>query len=202
MNKQLQHTIEKLDVSTINKERQKVLQPFIDYLKLKNESNDIINLNLICTHNSRRSHLSQVWAQTMAAFFNVKNVCCYSGGTEATAVYPKVIDTLKDHGFYVQTLSQGTNPVHAIKFNDSKPAVIAFSKTFDDGFNAKANFAAVMTCSHADENCPFIPGADRRIALNYEDPKLFDGTPEQALKYAERSIQIATEMKYVFSHLG
>ena len=202
MNKQLQHTIEKLDVSTINKERQKVLQPFIDYLKLKNESNDIINLNLICTHNSRRSHLSQVWAQTMAAFFNVKNVCCYSGGTEATAVYPKVIDTLKDQGFYVQTLSQGTNPVHAIKFNDSKPAVIAFSKTFDDGFNAKANFAAVMTCSHADENCPFIPGADRRIALNYEDPKLFDGTPEQALKYAERSIQIATEMKYVFSHLG
>ena len=201
MNTQLQETIDQLDVASISEERQVVLQPLIDYLKTRIESDDVINLNLICTHNSRRSHLSQVWAQTMAHAYNIEDVYCYSGGTEATAVFPKVVETLKNQGFEIQALSDGKNPVYAIKFDDSLPAVIGFSKTYDDAFNAKTDFAAVMTCSHADENCPFIPGANRRIALNYEDPKLFDGTPEQDEKYLERSIQIATEMKYVFGSL-
>jgi len=158
-------------------------------------------LNLICTHNSRRSHLSQVWAQTMAHYYRLSNIQCYSGGTEATALFPMVSQTLNHQGFNIKTLSEGTNPVYAIKFDDNTPAIIGFSKTFDDSFNAQSDFAAVMTCSHADENCPFIPGANRRIALNYEDPKAFDGTPQQASKYEERSIQIATEMKYVFSSI-
>jgi arsenate reductase len=37
--------------------------------------------SILYTHNSRRSHLSQVWAQTAAAHFNVKMF--YSGGMEA-----------------------------------------------------------------------------------------------------------------------
>ena len=56
-----------------------------------------------------------------------------------------------------------------------------------------------MTCSHADENCPFIAGAEKRIPITYEDPKKFDNTPEQLAKYNERSLQIATELFYVFS---
>ena len=201
MNQKLQKFIDQLDVSDITEERKMVLQHLIEYIKLRKASSRAIILNLICTHNSRRSHLSQVWAQTMAAFYKVDNVYCYSGGTEATAVYPQVIETLKNQGFDIQALSDGSNPVYAIKFNTDEPAIIAFSKTFDNKFNAKTNFAAIMTCSHADENCPFISGADKRIALNYEDPKLFDNTPEQAAKYIERSKQIATEMKYTFSHL-
>lgn len=201
MTSQLQTTIQGLDINSISKERLAVLQPLIDYLHPKVVAGVNINLNLICTHNSRRSHLSQVWAQTMADVFGINNVYCYSGGTEATAVFPKVIETLSSQGFQIQALSKGENPIYAIKYDVSDPAIIGFSKTFDDAFNPQLDFAAVMTCSHADENCPFIPGANTRIALNYEDPKLFDGTPQQNEKYLERSIQIATEMKYVFSQL-
>ena len=59
-----------------------------------------------------------------------------------------------------------------------------------------------MTCSQANANCPFIPGAEKRIPITYEDPKEFDNTPQQIKKYQERSNQIATEMLYVFSQIN
>lgn len=201
MNPKLLDFINNLNVSTISDERQNVLQPLIAYIQDRITKNKIINLNLICTHNSRRSHLSQVWAQTMAAHYHINNVVCYSGGTEATAVFPKIIETLNKTGFDICTISDSQNPVYAIKFDPNTSAIIGFSKTYDHPFNAQRDFAAVMTCSHADENCPFIPGADQRIPLNYEDPKLFDNTPLQTEKYLERSAQIATEMKYVFANI-
>ena len=71
-------------------------------------------------------------------------------------------------------------------------------KLYDDPSSPKNGFAAVITCSHADENCPFIPGAEARIALNYEDPKAFDGTDKQDQMYLERSRQIGREMLWAF----
>lgn len=59
-----------------------------------------------------------------------------------------------------------------------------------------------MTCSDAERNCPFVPGAEKRIAITYDDPKAFDGTESQAAKYVERATQIATELFYVFSQLN
>ena len=59
-----------------------------------------------------------------------------------------------------------------------------------------------MTCSEADAGCPFVAGAEKRFPVTYEDPKAFDGTPRQREKYLERSLQIATEMAYVFSHVS
>jgi arsenate reductase len=202
MYQSLKDYIDTLDTSIISNERKSILKPLIEYIQSQMDNNDPINLNLICTHNSRRSHLSQVWAQTLAFYYGIHDIQCYSGGTEAAAVFPKVIDTLIEQGFQIKAISEGRNPVYAIKYDENANAIIAFSKSFDDSFNAQSNFAAVMTCSHADENCPFIPGANQRIALNYEDPKLFDGTPQQTEKYKERSTQIATEMKYVFSELA
>ena len=195
-------TIEELTISSISDVRKKTLQPLIEYIQNKVENSEAINLNFICTHNSRRSHLSQIWAQTMASFFNIKNVYCYSGGTEATAMFPMVAKTLSNQGFLVKTLSEDTNPVYSIKFSDNNHPVICFSKTFDNDFNPKSNFSAIMTCSHADENCPIVLGCEKRIPITFEDPKAFDGTPQQAEKYLERSIQIATELKYVFSKIN
>jgi arsenate reductase len=197
----LNKTIEELNISSIHEERKHILHPLIDYIHQKVESSGSINLNFICTHNSRRSHLSQIWAQTMASFYNIKNVHCYSGGTEATAMFPLVAKTLSNQGFKIKTLSEGKNPVFSIKFSDNAHPVICFSKTFDDEFNPKSEFAAVVTCSHADENCPIILGCEKRIPMTFEDPKAFDGTPQQAEKYLERSIQIAAELKYVFSKI-
>lgn len=186
---------------SITVERKTVLQPLIDFIQDKHSSNEEIRLNLICTHNSRRSHLSQVWAQTAAAYYGIKNVFCYSGGTEATALFPKVADTLKQSGFRIQVIAEGNNPVYAIKYSENEHPIIGFSKTYDDAFNPESRFAAIMTCSQADGGCPFIAGAEKRIPITFEDPKAFDNTPEQAEKYQERSLQIATEMFYIFSQI-
>ncbi len=186
----------------ISEERKETLQPLIDFIQSKVNDEEEIRMNFICTHNSRRSHLSQVWAQTLAAYFNIKNVYCYSGGTEATALFPMVGETLKNTGFQVNRISEGKNPIYSIKFSDNAHPIIGFSKRFDDDFNPKSGFAAIMTCSQADAGCPFVPGAQKRIPITFEDPKAFDNTPQQAEKYNERSKQIASELFYVFSQIN
>ena len=201
MFQKLNEYIKTLDVESIPNERQEVLIPFISYLLAKLNSGEKISLNFICTHNSRRSHLSQIWGQTMAEYFQLNQIHCYSGGTAATAVYPMIIEVLEGAGFKSIKLSEGKNPVIGLKYSDDTQPIIAFSKTYDHPFNPSIGFVALMTCSDADENCPFIPGTEKRIALNYEDPKAFDDSPQKKQKYEERSRQIATEMFYVFSKI-
>ena len=198
---EIEQTVLSFDFDGIDFERKNVLQPLIDFIQLKVDNQEDILLNLICTHNSRRSHLSQIWAQTAAHYYGIKNVFCYSGGTEATAMFPKVAEILESTGFKIQKLSQENNPVYAIKFAENVSPVIGFSKKYDDEFNPKSGFAAIMTCSNADEGCPFIAGAEKRIPITFEDPKAFDNTPQQTEKYQKRSLQIATEMFYVFSQI-
>lgn len=177
------------------------LQPLIDYIQEKANHKKDINLNFICTHNSRRSHLAQVWAKVAAFHFKVERVTCYSGGTEVTALYPKVAETLLSQGFDVLQIGEGINPVYAIKYEANSAPILGFSKKYDSLFNPVSSFAAVLTCSQAEEACPFIPGAEKRIGLPFEDPKSSDLTPEQSKVYAERSLEIASEMFYVFSKI-
>lgn len=186
----------------ISKERKQVLQPLIDYIREKRTHKEKIRLNFICTHNSRRSHLSQIWAQTMAHYFRIDNVECFSGGTEATAMFPKVAETLAKQGFEITKLSENQNPVYAIKFDKDEMPVVGFSKKYDDPFNPESGFCAVMTCSSADQGCPFIAGADKRIPVRYEDPKMYDGNAEMDEKYLQKSLEIGQEMFYVFSKVA
>lgn len=197
----IEHLIKNLSTESISKERKAILQPLIDVIQSKHSNGKDIRMNFICTHNSRRSHLSQVWAQTMAYYFNIEKVICYSGGTEATALFPKVAETLKMQGFQILKLSEDSNPIYAIKYSENELPVIGFSKRLDDDFNPKSEFVAIMTCDSANEACPFVPGAEKRIPITFEDPKAFDNTPQQAEKYKERSLQIATELKYIFSNI-
>jgi len=198
---ELERYIGQLDVQSIPTERKAILQPLIDAIQSKVHLGHKIRLNFICTHNSRRSHLSQVWAQAMADYFHVSDVFCYSGGTEATALYPMIAETLKCAGFQIQLLSQGNNPIHGIKFAENEPPIIGFSKKMDDQFNPQSEFIAILTCDSANEACPIVPGAEKRIPITYEDPKAFDETAFQAEKYQERSQQIATEMYFIFSQI-
>ena len=191
-----------LDIGTISDERKETLQPLIDFIQSKVNDKNAIRINFICTHNSRRSHLSQIWAQTLAYHFGIPNVNCYSGGTEATALFPMVAETLRNSGFEIEQLSQEANPVYSIKYAANEHPIIGFSKKLDSEFNPKSGFAAIMTCSQADGGCPFIAGAEKRIPITFEDPKAFDNTPQQAEKYTERSLQIATELFYVFSQIN
>lgn len=201
MLEKLTKTIQTIAAIPVAEERKVVMQPLVEYIREKVNSNDEIRLNFICTHNSRRSHLSQIWAQTMAFQFGIKNVFCYSGGTEATAMFPKVGETLVNQGFQIQKVSEEQNPVYAVKFDVNQHPIICFSKTYFDDFNPKANFGAIMTCSNADEGCPMVFGAEARFPIKYDDPKAFDGTEVMNEKYAERSLQIASEMYFVFSQI-
>jgi arsenate reductase len=197
----LSKTIDIIKGIAVPNERKEVLYPLVEYIQNKVNTSEEIRLNFICTHNSRRSHLSQIWAQTMAFHFGIDTIFCYSGGTEATALFPKVAETLTHQGFQIQQLSQDQNPVYAVKFDNNQQPIIGFSKTYFDDFNPKSNFAAIMTCSNADEGCPMVFGAEARFPIKYEDPKAFDGTEVMNEKYTERSLQIASELYFVFSQI-
>lgn len=193
--------ISQLNFKAISDERKETLYPLVEFIQTKIDMQEVIRINFVCTHNSRRSHLSQIWAQVAATYYEIPNVYCYSGGTEETALFPKVAETLTDQGFNIFKIAESNNPVYAIKYSANEMSIIGFSKKHDSPFNPASGFAAVMTCSQADDGCPFIAGAERRIPITFEDPKVTDNTPEQGRVYAARSLEIAEEMCYVFSEI-
>jgi arsenate reductase len=182
--------------------RKQLLSKLADYTREKLEQGKPAQFNFICTHNSRRSHLSQIWAQAAAAFYDIENVKCYSGGTEATAFNPRAVKAMQEAGFKIDTLKQGENPVYEVKYAEKAAPLQAWSKKFDDPANPDTGFCAVMTCSDADENCPFVPGVELRLPVTYDDPKNFDDTPQEEEKYRERVRQIGREMLYAFSKVN
>ncbi|MEM6344572.1 MAG: protein-tyrosine-phosphatase [Bacteroidota bacterium] len=161
----------------------------------------IPRLVFICTHNSRRSHFGQVWAKVMADYYGFTKVETYSGGTEATAFNPNAIAALRSQGFVISTEDVDGNPLYAVQYAETAEPQSAWSKKYDDPKNPKADFCAIMTCTEADEACPVVFGASARVALPYVDPKKSDGTPEQAATYQARSLQIASEMAFLFASL-
>jgi len=190
-----------LALTEVSADRQAVLQPLVICIQTKIASQSPINLTFICTHNSRRSHLGQVWAQVAAAYFGIKNVHSFSGGTEATACNPRTIAAFQRAGLEVVKTTDSENPVYKISFDDSVVSIVAFSKVYDQAPNPSRGFAAIMTCDHAEANCPFIPGAEKRLPIMYIDPKVSDDTPAEAATYDARCRQIATEMKWVFGQV-
>lgn len=199
----LEKTVQNLkrNFNQISPERKTVLDALTGFAQEKMEQGEQINLNFICTHNSRRSHIAQLWAQAAGFYFSIPNLTAFSGGTEATAFNPRAVQAMREAGFEISTVTEGNNPVYSVGYSDESPRVKVFSKRYDDPVNPTHNFAAVMTCSHADENCPLIPGADKRIALTYDDPKDFDGTPDETAKYRERVLEIGRDILYAFSNV-
>lgn len=183
----------------ISDDRKRFIDPLIGYVQSKLKSGQQIRLNFICTHNSRRSQLAQVWAHVAAYLYNLP-ISSFSGGIEVTSVHENASKSLERFGFMLEEKGEN-NPEVFVHFAPDEQPLTTFSKLFDDETNPKNGFAAVMTCSDADQNCPFIPGAEARIPLNYVDPKTFDNTSEQENKYDERSTQIASELLYAFSQI-
>ena len=188
------------EFSSISDERKTLLTKLANYISEKSKKAEPIHLVYICTHNSRRSHFGQVWAHIASRYFDVPNVFTYSGGTEATSFNINAINALKRVGFEISSEdSISSNPRYHLRFDDSEAPIICFSKVYDHIDNASSGFAAIMTCSDAEQNCPFIPGVELRIGTTYDDPKAFDHTPQQDEKYSERCAQIAREVLFVFS---
>ncbi len=190
-----------LNFNQIPAERKTALKEISDYISQKKRLQKDIELTFICTHNSRRSHISQIMAQAAAAYYGVGNVYCYSGGTEVTAFNINVVKALRAMGFEIAATNSLSNPLYEVKYGATTPKLIAFSKVYTSMPNPQKDYGAVLTCSQADASCPIVQGADGRFKLPYEDPKLSDGTPNQDQVYNERCKQIGLEMLYVFSQV-
>ena len=186
------------DFNSIPDERKQLLNKIANYI-ISNQLNSLnSDLIYICTHNSRRSHFGQIWAAVASQYYNIDKINTFSGGTEATAFNVNAINALKRIGFIINPLNEELNTKHEVIFSNNKKAITCFSKIYNDGNNPQKDFAAIMTCGDAEENCPFIPGVKLRIGTTYDDPKAFDNTPLQDSKYDERCRQIALETLYVF----
>jgi protein-tyrosine-phosphatase len=187
------------DFNKIPEERKLQLKKIALYLETKLGSEKKASLVFICTHNSRRSHMGQLWANAAAEYYGIKGVENYSGGLEVTAFNERSVKALTKAGFQITKKSESANPNYEVIYAQDAPAVKAFSKKYMDAPNPTSNFAAIMTCSHADKNCPIVQGASIKIAIPYEDPKEADGKPNETEVYNERCKQIATEILYTFS---
>ena len=142
---------------------------------------------------------SQLWSQVAADYYGI-NVQSFSGGVEVTACNERTIASLERFGFQVR--KEGSeNPHYHIKWSKSSNEIVLYSKLLEEKQNPISGFAAIMTCSHADENCPLVLGCEKRIAIRYEDTKTYDDTILEATFYDYRSFEIATELFYVFSQV-
>ncbi|MBK8506991.1 MAG: protein-tyrosine-phosphatase [Saprospiraceae bacterium] len=192
-------TIEALRSEKISIENSRIefIRKIARFIEDKIHKSETTNLLFVCTHNSRRSHLGQVWASVAAHYFGISRyIRTFSGGTEITAFNPRAVAALRRTGFKIED-QVGENPNYKVSFSEDQERLECYSKKFDDVSIPVDNLVAIMTCSEADQDCPYIPGVDLRIPLHYEDPKLADGTPEEAARYDERCMQIAGEMFYL-----
>lgn len=189
------------EIDKIELERKQQLAVIQSFIREKLSTNQIPELIFICTHNSRRSHFGQIWAQTFAYYFGVTPFQAYSGGTQATSFNINAIRTVEQAGFHIIQLNEGGNPLYRIRFQDRHHGITAFSKIYTHPANPQRAFCAVMTCTDADEKCPYIPGAQLRVAIPYEDPKIYDKTPLQNEAYEARCHQIAVELAWIFKGL-
>ena len=183
-------------------DRRALLEELAIYIKGKLLSQKEVNLVFICTHNSRRSHMAQIWSCAAAYYYDIQNINTFSGGTLKTAFHPMAVKALQKAGFKIKKLDDKSNPKYRVKIDKKGHPLICYSKRYNHKKNPQKDFVAVMTCSDADESCPVIPGAEYRTTIKYDDPKKFDGKPEAEEMYLERSEQIGREMLYVFSKVA
>ena len=199
-NPRLLSTIKTVISHEIAASRKPILNELVKYINSKRASESEVYLNFICTHNSRRSQFCQIWAETASAYYN-KKVYCFSGGLEITEFNINAVNTIKKSGFDV-IKSGSKNPTYDLYYSDNRVRSISvFSKLYNDPVNKANSFAAVTTCSDAEENCPFILNAEKRFFLQYNDPKSFDNSPKKMEKYNECSLQIASELFYIFRNV-
>jgi arsenate reductase (thioredoxin) len=201
MNNTLKKYIEQalMGFEHIPAKRKEALESVATFINKKVSAGETAQLIYICTHNSRRSHFGQIWAATAAAYFGIPDVKAFSGGTESTAFNERSVAAVKRAGFEVIKTSENANPIYRVKFDNNGVDIVAFSKKYDDGVNPQKDFCAIMTCNSADQACPVVFGASLRVATQYEDPKTFDDTTDEARMYDERCKQIAIETLYLFS---
>jgi arsenate reductase (thioredoxin) len=189
------------ELHQVSAERKIVLNEIVASIVSRLEAGKRAELTFICTHNSRRSHMSQIWAQTAAYYYGLNKVGAFSGGTEVTACNCRTVTAMRRAGFDIQDATTGDNPLYLVRYASDRPPIPAYSKLYNVDANPKRDFIALMTCSVADKSCPLVKGAIARHAIHYTDPRLCDDTPTETAAYNERCREIAREMFYIMSEV-
>ena len=189
------------ELNAVPAERKVVLNEIAGTISAQLEAGKPAYLTFICTHNSRRSHMSQIWAQTAAYYYDLDQVSAYSGGTEMTACNSRTITAMRRVGFDIKDATTGDNPVYLVKYAGDRPPIRAYSKLYNADSNPRKDFIALMTCSSADKSCPVVKGSIARYPIHYIDPRLCDDTPTETTAYNERCREIAREMFYIMSEV-
>ncbi len=192
------------DADRIPDQRREILDSLTGHIRKQLNSKEPVRLNFICTHNLRRSQISQIWAHTAAAAFQTPRLETGSGGTEATAFHPHAVRAMRTLGFRItepDPEKNPGNPHYHVSVGTGIPALVCYSKRFEETFPAGTPFLAVMTCSDADQNCPVVPGALARIPLTYEDPKTFDGSGKEQQEYLRTAVEIGREILQAFRNI-
>ncbi|HNO80312.1 MAG TPA: protein-tyrosine-phosphatase [Phycisphaerae bacterium] len=185
----------------IDAKRKAQLEELSAYIRQQRAVVEPVRLTFVCTHNSRRSHMAQLWASVAAETYGI-HATTYSGGTESTAFNPRAVAAMERAGFEIEKTTDDPNPIYHVRYADDRSAMTCFSKKHNSDPNPHEGFAAIMVCSDADRSCPAVRGATGRFAIPFVDPKAADGTPEEAATYDERCAQIAREMLYVMSRVA
>jgi arsenate reductase len=196
------------EFAKIPQERKENLQQIANFIQTKYNNKEVINLTTICTHNSRRSQFGQVWAKVAALYygFEDKQIQTFSGGTEATACNPRTVAALQRAGVKIDIINEvsapvtvANNPRYEVWVAEKMQPFYLFSKIYNDPQNPQKDFCAILVCSSADEACPMVVGATKRIYHGYQDPKKADNQSNESQVYDESCRLIACEMFYIFS---
>ena len=161
-----------------------------------------LRVTVICTHNSRRSHLAQVWLAHWLATYRIPAEI-HSAGTEVTAVYPAIVSTLREADFDIRPAdsSETDNPRYLLRLAADGEPLSLYSKRLDDPALPAFDFTALLVCDGAAEACPVVAGAEARFVLPFRDPKWSDGTTEMAAAYRTASEEINESMKYLANRI-
>lgn len=185
----------------ITENRKEKLKILSEYISNKLQNNQSVNLIFICVQNSRRSHLAQAIAQHYAFKYGIQNVFCYSGGVEVTQIHSNTLKALKKMGYTLTLKENGENPVYELKYDSTPSSILLYSKNFEEVTKHLKNFAAVMVCAETESNCPYVPGAEKKILIPYNDPKIADYTENAIEEYLKVAQQIEEEMNFVFLNI-
>ena len=171
------------------------------YIRKKSINKNKVNLVFICTHNSRRSQLAQVWAYVASRYYKLDYIVTFSGGTEVSKFNLNAISSLKRAGLEVKKFNNQKPFFYLVKSSKKDLGLKCFSKKYNSDWNPKNNFISIITCSNADKECPNIVGADKKVFIPYKDPKFSDGSDLKKAIYDQSCFIIAQEMFFIMKNV-
>ena len=156
-----------------------------------------VSVVAVCTHNSRRSQLAEVWLAVASAAAGLGGVSVCSGGSDPVAVAPGAIAVLRERGFRVEADTADANPRLRVRGHGIEREL--YAKPLGEavaGVPLRGG-VALMVCAAADAACPPVPQVGYRARLPFADPRHADGTPGEAAAYRAASDRIEAEMRWL-----